>query len=264
MKIGYKGLNHDMYSTQGRGESIQYVIGQTYSKQDIQNPKICSGDGYHYCNKLIDVFKHYPNDGRNRFFKIEVLGNYTDSGDKSITTSFKLLEEIDENLVNDIHLNEYFNINLLKEIQTKYPMFHVGGSVGLFLHGVRLKRWKGSAMNSDFDLVSPYFVLPENNGDVFEVEYIDTKSSSNDFDETFLVDDVKVDLRIDPKQKYEIIEYDGFKFKVSNLLTIVEAKLKYALLPNGTKHKKDLEEMIIKKPRKKESSKNILNELFNL
>ena len=69
-----------------------------------------------------------------------------------------------------------------------------------------------------------------------------------------LIGNTKVDLRIDPKQRYEIIEHDGFKFKVSNLLTILEAKMRYALLPNGGKHKKDLLEMIIRVPKKEKET----------
>lgn len=259
MKIGYKGLNKDMIPSLGH-EKIQYIIGETYTKPDKENPRLCSNEGFHYCNTLKDVFKHYSNDGKNRFFKIEVLGKFSDGGDKSITTSFKLLEEIPKDEVDKITLDEYFDIQLLKEIQTKYPMFHIGGSVGLYLHGVRLKRWFDSNKSSDYDMVSPYFVLPEGKVGEEEIEYLDAKASANDFDETFIVGGTKVDIRIDPKQRYEIVEHDGFKFKVSNLLTILEAKMRYALLPNGNKHKKDIEEMVIKSPKQiKENEKNIFD-----
>ena len=120
-------------------------------------------------------------------------------------------------------------------------MFHDGGSAGLFLHGARLKRWKDKD-KSDLDLVSPYFVLVEGQEGA-EVEQLDSKASANDFDETFLYDGVKVDYRIDPKQRYEYIEYRGFKYKVSPLFTILEAKMRYAL--NGQKkHKDDLLELL--------------------
>ena len=260
MKIGYKGLSKDMVPTLGHGEKITYVIGETYSKPDIDNPALCSNDGYHYCNNLVDVFKHYPKNSTNRFFKIEVLGKFTDGNDKSITTSFKLLEEISKDEVDKVTLDDYFDIELLKEIQTKYPMFHVGGSVGLYLHGVRLKRWFDKGKSYDFDMVTPYFVLPEDKIGEEEVLYLDAKASANDFDETFIVGNTKVDLRIDPKQRYEIIEHDGFKFKVSNLLTILEAKMRYALLPNGKKHKEDILEMVVKIPKKvKQNEKNIFD-----
>lgn len=125
----------------------------------------------------------------------------------------------------------------------------VDRSVGLYLHGVRLKRWL-TQRRSDFDIVSPYFILPE--GEIMgkEIEYNGSLKSSNDFDEVFFIDDVKVDLRIDPKQRYEIIKYKDFNFKVSNLFTILEAKLKYAKLPKGEKHAKDIVEMITSRPKK--------------
>lgn len=267
MKIGYKGLSSDMTARLGRNNE-KYVIGETYSKPEKDKPTMCSSDGYHYCNTLKEVLNHYPHDGKNRFFKIEVLGNFTDGNDKSITTSFKLLEEIPKEEVDNLYLSDYFKIELLKSIQTKYPMFHIGGSVGLFLHGVRLKRWykrenKYSTKNSDFDMVTPYFVLPDDEIDGNEVEYLDAKASSNDFDETFIVDNTKVDLRIDPKQRYEIIEFDGFKFKVSNLLTILEAKIRYAQQPKGTKHKNDILEMVKGNVTKKTKPQTNIFDLFS-
>jgi hypothetical protein len=264
MKIGYKGLFKDMSSGVGYSSKVIYEIDKIYSKTNIENPKVCSQDGYHYCNKLSDVFQHYPNDGKNRFFEIEVLGNFTDSSDKSITTSFKLLREIPNDILLQKRYDENLNIDLLKDIQTKFPMFHVGGSVGLYLHGVRLERWLGKT-SSDIDMVSPYFVLPEGSvsEDGEEIEYLDAKASANDFDETFLVDGVKVDYRIDPKQRYEIIEHNGFKFKVSPILTILEAKMRYALHPSGRKHRDDIKEMVVRV--KKPSTKNpdlTFDELF--
>lgn len=246
MKIAYKGFDRDLKC---RGE--QFTVGEIYSKNlEIKNPKTCSSDGYHYCNKLEDVFSHYVDNGSNRFCEIEVLGAYTDAGDKSTTTSFKVLREISRLELNQIQAEKHttiieskLNLDIVKEIQERYPMFHVGGSVGLFLHGVRLKRWLGRN-SSDLDMISPYFVLVENpEGEDGVVEHLDGKASGNDFDETFLYDRVKVDYKIDPKQRYEIIEYKGFKYKVSSLLTIFEAKMRYAL--NGqTKHKSDVMEII--------------------
>ncbi len=242
--IAYKGFDKNL---QCRKE--QFVVGQTYTKPEKEKPRLCSDDGYHYCKELTQVFKHYSNDGSNRFCEIEVLGNFTDDNDKSITTSFKILRELSSEEINKGIYESNLNLDLVKEIQKKFPMFHVGGSVGLFLHGVRLKRWRDNS-SSDIDMVSPYFVLPEGSinldgdendkGD--EIVYLDAKASGNDFDETFMIGSIKVDYKIDPKQRYEIIEYDGFKFKVSPLITILDAKMKYAL--NGQqKHVEDMREM---------------------
>lgn len=279
MKIGYKGLTAEMKATLGSYNPISYEIGQVYTKENVENPRLCTRDGYHYCNDLEDVFNHYKRDGKNRFFKIEVLGNFTDDTDcystKSITTSFRLLEELDEEffkewdskaeerkiIKNEKIMETNLKLDAVKAIQTKYRTFHVGGSVGLFLHGVRLDRWLKSK-SSDIDMVAPYFILPEfeqedkknddDYDDDYSCEYIDAKASGNDFDETFLFEgnfgSVKVDYKIDPLQRYVIIEYKGFKYKVSPLLTIIDAKMKYAM--NGQKkHADDLKEMIL--PKKK-------------
>lgn len=253
MKIGYKGLTKDLTATQGSVKE-QFQVGQVYTKilpPDRPLPRVCTSDGYHYCNELKEVFRYYPIDGNNRYFKIEVLGSFQDSGTKSITTSFKLLEEISKEEIEDRRYEENLNLELVADIQKQYPMFHVGGSVGLFLHGVRLKRWLKSS-SSDLDFVSPYFVLPEkkfkaSDGEELEVEHRDAKASGNDFDETFFIGSTKIDYKIDPKQRYELIEYKGVTYKVSNLMTILEAKLRYALKPEGRKHKEDITEMVVSK-----------------
>lgn len=251
MKIGYKGLSKDMTATSGSVKE-KFEIGQVYTKilpEDQKLPRLCTADGYHYCNTLEEVFRYYPKQSGNRFFEIEVLGPFNDSHDKSITTSFKLLREIPEEELKTLHYWKEMKLDLVASLQKKYPMLHVGGSVGLFLHGVRLKRMEREGAH-DLDFISPYFFLPEEKlplegGKEVEVDYLDAKASGNDFDETFIVDGTKIDYRIDPKQRYKIIEYNGFKFKVSDLLTILEAKMKYAKLPNGTKHRDDLIEMVL-------------------
>lgn len=271
MKIGYKGLTSDMVSVKRGcyGKKEVFELGITYSKENVEKPKLCSYDGYHYCNDLEDVFSHYKRDGKNRFFKIEILGNFTDDSDyenKSITTSFRLLEELSEDffkewdakaderkeLRNLRRIENNLKLEAVKAIQTKYPMFQVGGSIGLFLHGIRLNRWVQN-QSSDIDLVTPYFVLPEfDEEDDINVEYEEAKKSGNDFDETFIFyskfGSVKVDYKIDPHQRYVIIEYKGFKYKVASLMSIMDAKMKYAM-GGQNKHADDIKEMIL--PKKK-------------
>lgn len=276
MKIGYKGLTAAMKSNRGSNPNEIFEVGIIYSKENIEKPRLNSKDGYHYCNDLDDVFKHYRKDGKNRFFKIEVLGNFTDDGDnakKSITTSFRIIEELDDAFFKEweskaeerkeardlLQIERNLKLEAVKLIQMKYPIFHVGGSVGLFLHGIRLKRWVSNS-SSDIDMVTPYFILPEfDNDDVDDdddclyCEYKDAKASGNDFDETFILSGefgtVKVDYKIDPQQRYEIIDYKGFKYKVSPLMTIMDAKMKYAI--NGQKkHADDIKEMVLPKKKK--------------
>jgi hypothetical protein len=235
MKIGYKGFDKDL-----KCKKDQFVIGETYTKPDNPNPRLCTSDGFHYCNKLSDVSEYYSfHNDNNRFCEVEILGSFTDDYNKSTTTSLKVLREIPKEKIQDLLLIENMNLDKVRKIQEKYPIVHIGGSIGLFLHGIRLERWKNA--QTDIDLISPYFILFESSDDA-DVEYIDGDKSGNDFDENFIFDGVKVDLRIDPKQRYEFIEFGGFKYKVSKFETIMEAKTKYAA-NRQVKHKEDIREM---------------------
>jgi hypothetical protein len=226
MKIGYKGFDKDLKCRDA-------------SKPEKDNPKLCSADGFHYCNKLVDVFNHYGLNDKNRFCEIEILGKFTDDSDKSITTSLRVIREISKAEILELQADESMKLDEVRKLQTRYPLLHVGGSIGLFLHGVRLKRWNDGSV--DIDVVAPYFQLFESFDDT-DIEYLDCKKSGNDFDEAFVMNSVKVDCRIDPHQRYEIIEYKGFKYKVSKFETIMAAKMKYAV--NGQdKHKQDIREM---------------------
>jgi hypothetical protein len=258
MKIGYKGLTKDMETTACPvNKKTIYQLGVIYEKQSLDRPPVlCSSDGYHYCNELTDVFQFYSNNGSNRFFKIEVLGDFKDGHNKSNTTSFRILEELDSQSMKDIIEQEKqnkslkliksnLNLDLIKKLQVCYPQFIIAGSVALFLHGVRLGRWHDD--QSDIDLISPYYILPETKTGKFKILESNIKPSGNDFDECFTIEHQSnfaiVDYKIDPKCKYEFIEFEGFMYKVCPILDVMNAKMKYAL--NGQKkHQSDLKEMI--------------------
>lgn len=253
-EIGYKGLSENMTAHSGKSPHETFEVGKIYYKENKENPNLCTEDGYHFCKTLEQVFKHYPNNGKNRFFKIEVLGNCTHSEDKSITTAFRLCEEVPPEELKEVTLkkeaegmDEDFKLDIVRFLQTKYPHIHVGGSTGLFLHGLWLKRWNSGP--GDLDLVTPFYTFFE--GDIekeekdqeYKIENKDGKASGNDFDQTFMVGGTKVDVRIDPKQSYDIIQLDGFRYKVSKVETILEAKLRYAM--NGqAKHRDDIFELV--------------------
>ena len=184
--------------------------------------------------------------------ELRVQNNEAEPGQKityNIATGFSsvwlinTLTKIDEE-TNKV-MAEKLNLKALREFQEKFPMCHAGGSLGLFLHGIRLERFN-NANGSDFDLVIPYFHLFES-VEGFTINWEDAKASGNDFDETFICvtknGQFKVDIKIDPKQRYEIIEYQGFKYKVSKLECILEAKIRYALGKFGKKHLQDIYEM---------------------
>jgi hypothetical protein len=249
-QMGYIGLDKEMKSSLSPTSVEVFEIGKVYYKDNKENPKLCSTDGYHYCQELEDVFKHYKNNGENRFFKIEVLGNFTHglgSNKKSITTCFRLVSEITKEELEKIQavketadLESKFNLKEVRFLQEQNPYCHVGGSVALWLHGLSLKRWKSGS--SDLDMVVPFFFQWSKSTEM-DIDYKDAKASGNDFDETFILNSIKVDVKIDNAQRYEIIEKNGFKYKVSSLETILEAKLRYSM--NGqTKHKEDIRELL--------------------
>ncbi len=297
-KLGWKGFSKDLMC-----KHEKFEIGITYSKKNVENPSLCSNEGYHYCNKLRDVYTYYSVTSTNRFFLIEILGNFTDDSGKSITTSFRIIKEVSPNahidavglyyaemanyehnksyrdsyelsliqatqeqtdkdnykreLVKEIKQEEVtskllwrskiakkLNLDIVKEIQTAYPHIIVGGSIGLFLHGINLDRWaKGEP--SDIDLISPYYTLIESIGNL-KIEEIEEESSGKDFEYTLSVygdnGPIQIDLAIDPKSTYKYIDYEGFRYKVNRLENIWAAKLKY----HKPKHIKDLEEALLK------------------
>jgi hypothetical protein len=92
MKLAFKGTS-SQFICQGL---TKYELYKTYTKEDSKTLRICSSDGYHYCNNIKDVGSFYSFNKENRFFIIEVLGEFNDDGNKSITTSFRFLKEITE------------------------------------------------------------------------------------------------------------------------------------------------------------------------
>lgn len=238
-KIGYKGFDKDL-----KCRNHQFTLGEIAEKPEKESIKICSEDGFHYCNKLSDVFDHYSNTKGNRFCEVEILGNFKDDGDKSITTKLRVIRELSSDEIEHSAYEETINLPTIRKIQQLNPTYHVGGSAGLYLHGIRLDRIR-NGWNCDVDLIAPYYTIPT--GDATDKIKPDKgKRSANDFDESIIFNDVHCDIRIDPKQRYEIIVHNGFSYKVSLLEVIMAAKFKYAL--NGQeKHLKDVYEICGKK-----------------
>jgi hypothetical protein len=48
-----------------------------------------------------------------------------------------------------------YKLQILREFQTKYPDSHVGGSIGLYLHGIDLKR---DISRTDLDITTPDWI----------------------------------------------------------------------------------------------------------
>lgn len=262
MKIAYKGTDKNM-----KCRGTQFELGKTYFIDDEENVKelpqgyniikskveLCSKTALHYCNELVDVFQHYSDNGSNRFFKVEILGDFKDHSDKSGTRCLRFIEEVPREELDNLKkkkeeaiLDEKMNIETVKALQEVNPHLIIGGSISLYLQGVRLSRFRHGDV--DYDITLPFYQnIQTKNGIDIDEDGGEDRPSGSDYGETILIDGVKADIRIDPKQKYEIVTYKEFDFKVIPLETIIKAKAEYALTKWGTKHKDDLREMILNK-----------------
>lgn len=126
-------------------------------------------------------------------------------------------------------------LEVIRRIQKKYPECHVGGSIGLLLHGYNVGR---DLSKSDIDLISPSTSMITSS--------YKKESSGSDFDYVLKYENIKIDLAID-KQSYEHLKFNGQFYKVSNIHNIIKYKVKYAN-EGSEKHNKDLKTLIYKYP----------------
>lgn len=241
--IAYKGFDKDL-----KCKNFQFEVGKEYSTDCVTVPKLCSKDGFHYCDNLLKVFNHYSLNATNRFCIIEVTGLHTKDKEKGIATSIKIIREITKDEINEMLMDEAMNLDTVRELQIQNPLLQIGGSIALFLYGVRLDRFKLSGC--DFDICMPYYneIKATDKIDLTQEEEAEIeKFYNNDFTETIYINGTKADIRIDPKQKYEMVAYKGFTYRCAALEVIMEAKFRYALRGNK-KHKEDCREIMFPKP----------------
>lgn len=266
MKTGIKGTDKDM-----KCRGYQYEFGKLYyidEKGETQStgeesviipsklpkPIVCGKGGLHYCDTLERVFKHY-NEGR--YFQIEILGDVEGDEEKYSTNLFRFIKEIPAEEVKKERVNireriieEQFKLETIQKLQTEFPTLILGGSVSLYLHGIRLKRFTN--WNGDFDFVAPYWqdftqakvahITEEK--DFFKDEEGYESDDNFQFHSRLYINGKKSDVRVEPKQRYEIVDYKGFKYKLVPILETIEAKMHYAKGRKGDKHKEDILEML--------------------
>lgn len=122
-------------------------------------------------------------------------------------------------------------LEIVRVIQNKYPLSHVGGSVGIFLHGIDLgHEWK------DIDICIP----SSSYIDLSNAKYQKQFWSACDFDYGFFVGDVPIEIKVDADQTFKKIFFQGFTYNVTDLHIICQYKLKYARKGHD-KHYRDLE-----------------------
>lgn len=116
-------------------------------------------------------------------------------------------------------------LKVLRAFQNKYPKSHVGGSIGLRLLGVDLKR---NLYYSDLDITTSEFTPTAKS-----VEH--GCSPVEDFDYRYQIDDketghfFKLEIRIDDEQsEFDVVNYDGVNYNVTSKKVILSWKQKYA------------------------------------
>lgn len=108
---------------------------------------------------------------------------------------------------------------------------------------MRLERFKAGGV--DYDIILPYYTVFNNTSEL-NFQDTDEQFSGSDYQQTTSINGVKADIRIDPKQRYEVVSYKGFDYRVASIFDILEAKVKYAKTKGGQKHRSDILEMILK------------------
>jgi len=257
-RLYYKGFN-DLLQC----KSFQYEVGQTYA---MDEPIRLCGKGFHFCKLLTQVFSFYPrvvghgsfilSDKRDKYNKFAVISVPEDAEiqeDKVKCCSNKITivrvltnEEIEQIVESEKLLvqDSIYNLDLVQKLQSKYNCIIVG-STALYLHGLNIKR--DNTNHTDLDVILPYY-QQISDVDGYKIRKTGNKKSGNSFDFSLFAmsnggdSTLTIDIKIDPHSKYEEIEYNGFTYKVSPIIDIFEAKIKYIKGGgNGTdKHLQDI------------------------
>lgn len=158
------------------------------------------------------------------------------------------MRDLGKVLQEEFQTKKNLQLEKAKELQEKYPQIILSGSVALYLHGIRLERFKKQII-SDIDIIMPYYTLlegPEFNNENYKNGGYPGDPHTLDFDHLIVYKGVLLDIKVDPKRHYEYVEMDDFKWKIAKIEDILEAKIRY-IYKGVVKHKDDLYEMLGKK-----------------
>lgn len=276
MKIGFKGFNENL-----KCNGYQYNEGEVHVFDG--NISMCSR-GFHYCETLSQVFYYYRRLSNNKFAIIADLGDKTQtSKDKCVTEKIKILKVLSLDEIDVIVEEEtagkrdsQYNIKLAKHLNDKYNVI-IGGSTSLYIRGIDLRAMENGYRDkpTDLDVVIPYFQLfKSSDSDDFIAYDIEQANSGNSFDYSVNFRNkisepaCKVDVKIDPYSRYDIVNFKGVDFKITRLFDVLTAKIEYAKKKNGLKHEIDILNMlglssygIVEKEDKKMSKESIIKSI---
>lgn len=215
---------------------------------------------------VLDLYQddNYLSKYRTRIFEVEILGGYNyNSRGEGNASCVRVINEINPDFVKEMKVARKMNLPYVNHLYDRGINLILSGSTALYLYGVRLPRWENGGAG-DLDAIAPFFIHPR---DLIDRENYglsgsddDEYSSGNDYDYNFRVNmsgyssyhDIKVDIRVDPAQRFKIVKYLDREYKVVPFETIIEAKARYALERKGQwkKHQADLLNMFAKTPNK--------------
>lgn len=110
-------------------------------------------------------------------------------------------------------------IDLVYRLQDKYPTIHVGGSLSLYLRGLDIMSEK-----ADIDLCSTDDIPSLKEKAIINNVY---SSFPQDFDYTLEHKDIKIEVKIDKKQTWDNIQYEGRWFRCTDVKVILKYKKQY-------------------------------------
>lgn len=141
-------------------------------------------------------------------------------------------------------------LEIYKAIESVHPGCHIGGSIGLFLHGIDLGR---TFVDSDIDICS---FKP--NGKEFkdlQKRYSEIGlASSTDMDEVTYRSEIeengvekkiKIEYKYDKTQNFKVVEYKGVTYRVTLPQMILGWKVLFACR-GSKKHRSDLDKLGVK------------------
>ena len=158
-----------------------------------------------------------------------------------------LLSDLDSVALGDHPLS--LRLRIVREIQAKMPNSHLGGSLGLFLQGIDLKR---DFVGSDLDFCFPdtyNSILPSDKSQNPEFLQTEEAKSSTDMDHCVLTSispkgspgvKVKIEINVDKSQSYKTVTYEGNTYRVTNPEVVLGWKVVFASR-GSEKHRKDLD-----------------------
>lgn len=128
-------------------------------------------------------------------------------------------------------------LGIIKRLQQTFVDAYVGGSFGIFLHGIDLKR---SLNQSDIDMSVQSTIDYQK---LVEIDELEEASNPEDFDYCFRYNHfdsyTKIDVRRNSEGSFIVIERDGVSYNVAKLEDIIVWKEKYAA-KGVQKHSDDL------------------------